>query len=70
MCKLIGPGGYLVTLVFPIDPPKLEGPPFMVRPDDYTQVLGPSWEKVLDKVPEFSLPHHKDRERIIVWRKV
>jgi hypothetical protein len=30
MCKLVKPGGYLITLVFPIDEPKLEGPPFMV----------------------------------------
>lgn len=32
MCNLVKPGGYLITLIYPIDDPKLEGPPFMVYP--------------------------------------
>jgi hypothetical protein len=31
MCQLVKPGGYLITLIYPIEDPKLEGPPFMVR---------------------------------------
>ncbi len=70
MTALTNHGGYLITVVFPIVPPHDEGPPFYVQPDDYATVLGGSWEKVLDKIPERSTESHKGRERIIVWRKL
>jgi len=69
MNALIKPGGYLITLVFPIDPPTDIGPPFFVRPEHYLEPLGDNWEKVLDKVPETSIEFHVGKERIVVWRK-
>ena len=70
MNALIKPGGYLITLVFPIDPPQEVGPPYFVRPEHYIAPLGDGWEKVLDKIPEESSQSHVDRERIIVWKKL
>lgn len=73
MTKLVKPGGYLITLVFPIVPYKDFGPPFYVRTEHYDKVLGEGWEKVLDIVPEVtaeSLPDHVGTERIIVRRKL
>jgi methyl halide transferase len=69
IASLIKPGGYLVTLVFPIDPPQDHGPPFFVRPEHYVEVLGDGWTKVLDKVPERSSESHVNRERMIVWKR-
>ncbi|KAI0700653.1 thiol methyltransferase 1 [Cerioporus squamosus] len=70
MAKLVKPGGYLITLVFPIDPYTETGPPFYVRPEHYDEVLGEGWSKVLDKVPENSLESHIGRERIVVRKKL
>ncbi|KAJ7604260.1 S-adenosyl-L-methionine-dependent methyltransferase [Roridomyces roridus] len=67
---LIKPGGYLITLVFPLDPESDAGPPFFVRPEHYLAPLGEGWEKVVDRIPTVSSPTHVDRERIIVWRKL
>lgn len=70
MTKLVKPGGYLVTIIFPIDPYTEVGPPFYVRPEHYDEVLGDGWTKVVDKVPENSLESHVNRERIVVRRKM
>lgn len=70
MASLLRPGGVLVTLVFPIDPPQDVGPPFFVRPEHYVEMLGEGWQKVLDKVPEHSLETHIGRERLVVWKKL
>lgn len=70
MSKLVKPGGYLITLVFPIDPPQDVGPPFFVRPEHYVGPLGEGWEKVIDKVPERSSETHVNRERLVVWKKL
>ncbi|CCM02748.1 uncharacterized protein FIBRA_04856 [Fibroporia radiculosa] len=70
MRQLIKPGGYLITLVFPLDDqPEGVGPPFFVLPDHYAVALGDGWGKVVDKVPAVSLESHKDRERIVVYRR-
>ena len=71
MKKLVKPGGYLITLIFPILGYTDSGPPFFVRPEHYDEVLGSEgWEKVLDKVPERSLPTHINKERLIVRKRV
>ncbi|KAG6848804.1 hypothetical protein H0H93_013879 [Arthromyces matolae] len=70
MASLIKAGGYLITLVFPIDPPTDLGPPFFVRVEHYDEVLVGSFEKVLDKIPTSSLPTHLGRESIAVWRRI
>ncbi len=69
MAALVKTGGYLITLVFPLDPPQDIGPPFFVRPAHYVDVLGGGWERVIDRIPERSLETHKDRERLIVWKR-
>ncbi|EGO01754.1 hypothetical protein SERLA73DRAFT_177233 [Serpula lacrymans var. lacrymans S7.3] len=72
MCALIKPGGYLITLVFPLGLP-LEGyvgPPFHVDPEDYIEPLGQGWEKVYDKVPEIVREGRKGTERMVVWRRI
>ncbi|KAG8218361.1 S-adenosyl-L-methionine-dependent methyltransferase [Butyriboletus roseoflavus] len=57
---LLKPGGYLITLVWPLNlPADDDGPPFFVKPEHYVDVLGDGWEKVLDKVPEISIPQHR-----------
>ncbi|KAG8218394.1 hypothetical protein J3R82DRAFT_4018 [Butyriboletus roseoflavus] len=57
---LLKPGGYLITLVWPLNlPVDDDGPPFFVKPEHYVDVLGDGWEKVLDKVPEISIPRHR-----------
>lgn len=71
MCKLVKPGGYLITLISPIiDPPQDGGPPFAVRPEDYYGPLGPGWEKIMDKDPEFKNYGMSGQQRMVVWRKI
>ena len=50
MQELVKPGGYLITLVFPIFAYHETGPPFWVLPEHYDEVLGDGWEKVVDEV--------------------
>ncbi|KAF5380156.1 hypothetical protein D9615_006141 [Tricholomella constricta] len=69
MAALVNPGGYLITLVWPIEPPTELGPPFFVRVEHYEEVLGGNFVKVLDKVPETSLPTHVGQERMVVWKR-
>jgi len=70
MRSLIKPGGYLITLIFPIEPPVETGPPYFVRPEHYIEPLGDGWVKVLDKVPDVSLPSHVDKELLVVWKRI
>lgn len=70
MNALVKPGGFLITLVFPIDPPTEEGPPFFVRPEHYVEILKGNWEKVIDMIPAESHQTHNGRERLVVWKKL
>ncbi|KAJ7437364.1 S-adenosyl-L-methionine-dependent methyltransferase [Mycena galericulata] len=81
MSALLKPGGYLITLVYPIDPePDTgSGPPWFVRPEHYVSPLGDEWEKVLDRVPTSASPDmpagkehltHVGRERLVVWKRL
>lgn len=68
---MLNPGGYLITLVYPLNlSVDDDGPPFFVEPEHYVDVLGDGWEKVLDKVPENSIPRHVGRERLVVYKKL
>jgi len=69
MKALTRPGGYLIALVFPIDPETDLGPPFAIRPEQYTESLGEGWTKVLDMVPKSSLASHVGREKVLVWKR-
>ena len=68
--SLVKSGGYLITLVFPLDPPQDHGPPYFVRPEHYVGPLGDGWEKAVDRVPQRSDETHVNRERLVVWRKL
>jgi len=70
MAKLIKPGGHLITVVYPIDPYVETGPPYYVRQDHYVEPLGNDFSKILDKVPEESSENHKDREHLIIWKRL
>lgn len=70
MRSLVKPGGYLITLIYPLAPQPYEGgPPFYVTPQHHVEVLGDGWEKVLDRVPERSAEGHGGKERIVVWKR-
>ncbi|KAG6915137.1 hypothetical protein DXG01_013101 [Tephrocybe rancida] len=69
MASLIKAGGYLITLVYPIDPPTELGPPFFVRVEHYEDVLQGAFTKVFDKVPTTSSAKHVGKERIVVWKR-
>ncbi|KAJ7627662.1 S-adenosyl-L-methionine-dependent methyltransferase [Mycena polygramma] len=68
--SLIKPGGYLITLVFPLEPESDVGPPYFVRPEHYLAPLGAGWEKVVDRVPTVSSPTHVGKEHLVVWKKL
>jgi len=69
MAALVKQNGYLITLVFPIDGPRTDGPPFSIEVANYVEVLGDQWEKVVDKVPEKSSETHEGRERLVIWKR-
>ncbi|KAF8191153.1 S-adenosyl-L-methionine-dependent methyltransferase [Pholiota molesta] len=69
MTKLIKPGGYLITGIFPLRPYDETGPPYYVEPEHYVPLLEPNFTKVLDRIPAVSSPSHLGKERIVVWRK-
>ncbi|KAJ7076112.1 S-adenosyl-L-methionine-dependent methyltransferase [Mycena belliarum] len=70
MNALIKRGGYLITLVFPLDTETDVGPPWFVRPEHYLAPLGGDWEKVVDRVPAVSSSSHVGREHLVVWKKL
>ncbi|RPD67030.1 thiol methyltransferase 1 [Lentinus tigrinus ALCF2SS1-7] len=69
MCEIVKPGGFLITLEFPLFPYHETGPPFWVQPEHYDEVLGDCWEKLIDEVPKISLESHVGKERIVVRRR-
>ncbi|KXN84473.1 putative thiol methyltransferase 2 [Leucoagaricus sp. SymC.cos] len=69
MAELIKPGGFLLALVFPIDPYSDGSPPHYVRPEHYNEPLGHKFEKIVDRVPETSESGHVGCERLIVWKR-
>ncbi|KAF4616903.1 hypothetical protein D9613_008747 [Agrocybe pediades] len=69
MAKLVKPGGYLITIVYPLRPHTETGPPYWIIPEHYEELLSPNFEKVLDKVPAVSSPSHEGKEKILVWKR-
>jgi len=72
MRSLVKEGGYLITLIFPIDGDRSDGPPFSVNTEIYKQALqgdsgGVAWTKVLEE--ETTNDERKGRERIAVWKR-
>ena len=66
MAKLIKPGEYLITLIYPIVD---YGPPYYIRPEHYIEPLG-CFENVLQQIPGVSTETHVGRERLVVWRRL
>jgi hypothetical protein len=70
MNTLVKPGGFLIALIYPINPAREYGPPFYVRLEHYQEALGQNWEKLVEKVPEESIPDHVGYEYLVVWKKL
>ncbi|KAJ1311332.1 hypothetical protein OPQ81_009827 [Rhizoctonia solani] len=62
MAEIVKPGGYLITLMYPIDPQRArdDGPPFPVDFEAYSTVLKEYWDNIFDEVPATSRPTHED----------
>jgi hypothetical protein len=69
MNALVKPGGFLITLIYPLDPDTGDGPPYYVRPEHYIEPLGDGWNKLLDIIPAVSSDPHVGRERLVVWQR-
>ncbi|KAE9389993.1 S-adenosyl-L-methionine-dependent methyltransferase [Gymnopus androsaceus JB14] len=72
MRALVKPGGYLITLMFPlVSEPFDNGPPFYTDFDSYKEALGDGWEVVLDKIPDDATlaERHKGKDRVVVWKR-
>jgi len=72
MTYLVKRGGYLVTLMWPMDGDRPNGPPYSINSNDYIEVLqgnsvSKPWTKVYDEPT--STPDRKGTERIAVWKR-
>ncbi|KDQ52464.1 hypothetical protein JAAARDRAFT_198376 [Jaapia argillacea MUCL 33604] len=68
MTALVKPGGYLITLVFPLHHNDA-GPPFPVELGHYEELLSSDWDRVYNKVPEHGLPSHVGLQQMVVWKR-
>lgn len=67
------PGGILATLVFPVDPEKMGGPPHAVTPEIYKELLEPAGFALrsMEAVPpEQSHPGRCGKEFMAVWERL
>ncbi|RKP26705.1 thiol methyltransferase 1, partial [Syncephalis pseudoplumigaleata] len=69
MAELIRPGGLLVTLMFPLDPSLMTGPPFSLSVEIYHQLLDPAFDVVFEDSDPPSAPDRVGREQLAVWRR-
>lgn len=71
MAEIIKPGGYLITLCFPMDGDRANGPPYSLSPELYETTLGDrKWKVIANFVPKESEESHKGRERLIIRERV
>jgi methyl halide transferase len=70
MAELINPGGYLITNCYPMLPEMDTGPPFFLRPEHYSEPLKGAFENIYNKIPTQSSESHKEKERMLVWRRL
>lgn len=67
------PGGLLATLIFPVDPEKVGGPPHPVTPEMYKELLEPVGFALrsMEAVPhEQSHPGREGKEYMAVWERL
>ncbi|CAE6529020.1 unnamed protein product [Rhizoctonia solani] len=71
MAEIVKPGGYLITLMYPIDPGRArdDGPPFPVDFEAYSAVLKEFWDNLLNVIPATSREKSEGRERLGIWRR-
>ncbi|KEP49215.1 thiopurine S-methyltransferase [Rhizoctonia solani 123E] len=71
MAEIVKPGGYLITLMYPIDPGRArdDGPPFPVDFEAYSAVLKEFWDNLLNVIPATSRETNEGRERLGIWRR-
>jgi len=71
MIELCRPGGILILQMFPLkkDSNPDEGPPFLVAPGHYHDLLKDSFEKILLETPVNSSDARRGREMIGVYRR-
>jgi len=67
MRDLVKSGGYLITLIFPIDGDRPGGPPYSVDTNIYSEVLHEAWILVLEE--ETTNPNRKGQEKVAVWKR-
>ncbi|KAG8835728.1 hypothetical protein FRC17_001519 [Serendipita sp. 399] len=67
---LVKQGGFLVTLIYPLNQPRVGGPPFFVEKSHYVEVLGENWERVIERTPDNSISSHVGLEYLVVWKKL
>ena len=81
--RLSHPGSILITLQFPLNDDRTDGPPYALTKGLYTELLGEEWDEVWgrDVKEEESRgsmerlgaaapePFREGRERVAVWRR-
>lgn len=72
MRTLVKPGGYVVTLMWPLGLDKdSKGPPYYFDFQDYVDALGGGWDVVINEIPTISSnERHQGKERLVVWKKL
>lgn len=72
--RLLAPGGYLITMVFPVDSTMdpLSGPPWPLTPELYTALLPEVGFECVSLQPiekEMSFLDRQGREHLGIWRR-
>lgn len=70
--RIVKPGGKLVTLIFPVDPTRMEGPPWAVTPELYKGLLqgnGFSLVSLSAVPPALSHKGREGKEFMAVWER-
>jgi hypothetical protein len=67
--ELMGPGGYLIVLVFPLGDYE-GGPPYAVSKEAYHELLSKDFECVLEpRTVSCTVSIRKGREQLAIWRR-
>ncbi|CAO1630909.1 unnamed protein product [Parajaminaea phylloscopi] len=67
--RSVVPGGHLLTLVFPIDGDRADGPPYSVSPAVIASHLEPFFELVWQGVPPDQPERRKGMEEVMLWKR-
>lgn len=67
--RVVAPGGRVISIVFPLDRPPSEGPPYTMSADDVSAVLGPDFD-VAEIGPARMIGHRSWTHRWVGWSRV